>query len=135
MYGGQGWPHTKLRPYLVGSSHTPPSPRPNVSQNPIWVGSQHTILARCVGQAAFCTASARQSAIPQWNSGDSQAWSTPPGLKHVGCGRGVPQPLALRGAFSRAYLPSVLVPFVPYGFVSPVCSLRSGVPKACALGG
>ena len=34
---------------LAGSSHTPPAPRPDASQNPRWVGSRRTISARCVG--------------------------------------------------------------------------------------
>ena len=52
MSGGQGWCHTRSFPELEGSSHTPPAPRPEASQNPRWVGSRRTISARWVGRSA-----------------------------------------------------------------------------------
>ena len=36
MSGEHGLRHTKLRPDLMGSSHTPPAPRPEALQNPRW---------------------------------------------------------------------------------------------------
>ena len=39
MSAGQGWRHTRSSPKQDGSSHTPPVPSPEASQNPRWVGS------------------------------------------------------------------------------------------------
>ena len=49
MSYGQGCRQTRLRPVPSRSSHTPPAPRPDVSQNTRWVGYRQTISARCVG--------------------------------------------------------------------------------------
>ena len=58
-----GCPVDKIQPDLEGLIHMPPSPRPEVLYNPIWVGLRWMISARCVGRAAVCTSRARQSAI------------------------------------------------------------------------
>ena len=49
---GQGWRHTRSFPKQDVSSHTPPALSPEASQNPRWVGSRQTILARLVGWSA-----------------------------------------------------------------------------------
>ena len=63
MSSGQGWRHARSFPELDGSSHKPPAPSPEASQNPRWVGSRRTISARWVGQSAVWSANVVQSAI------------------------------------------------------------------------